>query len=128
MSSSTTPVHAGSIQATLDFVSSLSLDEMSKKLGDALDLNFHDDVEGKYEEYPAVVGNAAGLRFALLAAPHPEDDIREDKTADYQLVAHSEVEGTVYALPTVDLSAYFANLIERRAGISCEPFSEQRSA
>jgi len=122
-----TPMEIGSLGAVLNFVSNLSLDEIAEKLSTALNIRFRDDIDGKYEEYPAALAQAAGLSFALLGAPSPEYDIREDKSADFQLVVSSELDGLNYSLPKADLSSYFAKLIESRTGLSCEP-SDGRAA
>jgi hypothetical protein len=50
------------------------------------ELVFAKDTRGRYEEYPAYVAEHDGLRYALLGIPVPEDDLREVRTDDFELM------------------------------------------
>jgi len=49
-------------------------------------LAFVEDTRGRYGEFPAYVAEEEGLRYALLGIPAPEDDLREEKTNDFELM------------------------------------------
>lgn len=63
------------------------LDATAGILGSVLGgLVFIEDTRGRYGEYPVYVVERDGLRYALLGIPAPEDDLREDKTNDFELM------------------------------------------
>lgn len=50
------------------------------------ELVFAEDTRRRYGEYPAYVAEHDGLCYALLGIPAPEDDLREEKTDDFELM------------------------------------------
>jgi len=49
-------------------------------------LTFVEDSRRRYGEFPAYVTEHQGLRYALLGVPAPEDDLREERTHDFELM------------------------------------------
>jgi len=88
-----------------------TLSETARVLGDILSINFFDDEKGLYEEFPAFVAEVRNIRFALLGTPAQEDDLRENPTADFELIVQpirplSQVKNT-------DISEDLASIICR---------------
>src|SRR3569833_939689 len=63
-----------------------SLESTARILGEILRIDFKEDVDGRYDEFPAYVADFEGARFALLGTPSPEDDLRDEPTNDFQLM------------------------------------------
>ena len=72
--------------ACLNIAPTVSFEATVAVLAKALGIVFREDLEGKYEEYPAYRAFALGLEIALLAPPHPEFDIRESPINCFQLL------------------------------------------
>ncbi|MGU7783239.1 hypothetical protein [Burkholderia sp. PU8-34] len=67
-----------------------TLSETAALLGRALDqLQFQEETQRAFDEYPAYVAERDGLRYALLGTPEPEDDIRDDPSEDFELIVRS---------------------------------------
>jgi len=63
------------------------LGSTAEVLGSVLgELVFAKDTRGRYGEYPAYVAEHDGLRYALLGVPAPEDDLRDERTDDFELM------------------------------------------
>lgn len=58
----------------------------AEALGGALGLHFVEDSGGRYDEFPAYVAEREGHEYALLGVPNPQDDLRENKTDDFELM------------------------------------------
>lgn len=99
-----------------------SLKETARRLGEALSVTFENELTGRYEEYPAYVATAAGLEFALLGAPAPEDDVRENKSDAHQLMIDSDGDRAKSGTwgHAIEVSRYFAELIHVKTGLRCE--------
>jgi len=96
------------------------LDEVALAVSQALEaVALNEDHSGYFEEFPAFVGYALGLRFALLGDPLPEYDIREDKTAGFELQIMSYIDYPPDCeVVSVDVSPYFVKLLLDK-GIKC---------
>lgn len=110
------------LAGTVDIEAHHSLKETARRLGEALALTFEVELTGRYEEYPAFVAAAAGLEFALLGAPAPEYDLRENKSDAHQLMIDSDDDGARSGAPghAIDVSRYFAELIHFKTGLRCD--------
>ena len=87
-----------------------NLAQTAKILGEALGgLNFVQDHERKFDEFPAFVAVSDGIEYALLGVPDPSEDLRDEPSSDFELQAHpyGDVTGE-----KVDIST---QLIERLA-------------
>ncbi|WP_312315913.1 hypothetical protein [Stenotrophomonas sp.] len=63
-----------------------TLKETAELLGEALfGLDFQEDNDGTFDEYPTFLAFHDGYMYALLGNPRPEDDVREDPNGDFQL-------------------------------------------
>jgi hypothetical protein len=49
-------------------------------------LEFVEDIQGRYDEFPAYVAEKDGYRYALLGVPAPEEEIRDNPTKDFELM------------------------------------------
>jgi hypothetical protein len=107
------------LHGTVDIEPRLSLEETAEKLATALHLRFTEEQTGKYEEYPAYVAEGAGFEFALLGSPAPEYDIREHKALAHQLMISSSPESGVQSGHSVEVSGFYARLIQARVGLIC---------
>ena len=54
-------------------------------VSEALSVRFALETWGRFEEFPAYVGNWNGLELALLGPPAPEHDVGEDRSQDFVL-------------------------------------------
>jgi len=63
-----------------------NLEDTARILGEVLRVEFKEDVDGRYDEFPAYVADFEGVRYALLGTPNPEDDLRDEPTNDFQLM------------------------------------------
>ncbi len=64
-----------------------SLSDTATLLGDVLGgLVFSEDTQRRYDEFPAYIAEGNDLRYALLGIPDPDDDLRDDPTADFELM------------------------------------------
>ena len=79
--------HHGASVRGIDLViePDFSLAETAELISSALGVSFSAERTGRYEEFPAFTAHQAGVEYALLGPPAPEDDIRDDKTIDYCL-------------------------------------------
>jgi hypothetical protein len=93
-----------------------SLAETAELVGHALGVRFSPETTGRYEEYPAYCAEALGLQMALLGVPEAGSDIRDDPDSDYCLQVMSESSA---ALPMIDLSEYFVELIKHNCDVDC---------
>jgi hypothetical protein len=104
---------------TVDLEPHLSLVETAERLSLALSLRFTEEMTGRYEEYPAYVAEGAGFEFALLGTPLIEHDIRERESPNHQLMISSSSDGGGQPGRSVEISAFFARLIQARTGLIC---------
>jgi len=113
---------ASMLAGTIDIEPRFALEETARRLGESLSLTFEEELTGRYEEYPAYVAIGAGLEFSLLGAPKPEYDIRAKKSDAHQLMISSEDEGTGSGDwgHAVEVSRFFADLIQHKTGLRCE--------
>jgi len=64
-----------------------SLEQTATALGRALGgLTFIKDEQGRFDEYPAFIAEKDGLRYALLGAPDPANDLRDEPIDDFNLL------------------------------------------
>ncbi|WP_282297184.1 hypothetical protein [Stenotrophomonas sp. PS02289] len=64
-----------------------SLRETAELLGEVLSgLNFQEDTDWVYDEYPNFYAYDDTCVYALLGCPAPEDDLREDPDGDFELL------------------------------------------
>lgn len=62
------------------------LAETATIVGEALGgIEFIGDTGNLFDEFPAYVAETSELRYALLGVPEPEQDLRDDPTADFAL-------------------------------------------
>jgi len=62
------------------------LAETASILGEALGgMVFTQDKRGSYDEFPAYIAEAFGLRYALLGVPDPEADVRDNPANHFTL-------------------------------------------
>ena len=104
----------------IDIEKTAPLDEVALAVSRALEVvALNEDHSGYFEEFPAFVGYALGLRFALLGDPLPENDIRDDKTGGFELQIMSYIDyPTDCEIVSVDVSPYFMKLLSEK-GIKC---------
>jgi len=112
---------AGRLSGTIDVESRMSLQETAHAFSLALNAHFAEDQSGYFEEYPAYIAAAAGFEFALLGPPLPACDVRELKSQNYQLMVTSSNEGEPVSGHSVEISAFYAQFLQARSGITCEP-------
>ena len=95
-----------------------TLAETAALLGRVLGgLVFVEDTRRLFDEFPAYVAKDAGVRYALLGIPAPEDDVREVRTDDFELLveplsSHGDGEKK-------DISAELLSKIERDGRLRC---------
>jgi hypothetical protein len=84
--------------------------QTAKILGEALGgLNFVQDQEHRFDEFPAFVAVDNGIEYALLGVTDPSDDLRDQQTSDFELQVHS------YAATTGEKIDISMQLVERIA-------------
>jgi hypothetical protein len=94
-----------------------SLSETAAKLEAALgNLVFRQDLPGKYDEFPSFSAEAAGLKFALLGIPDPEEQILGPVESFCLQIGMAF--RTDDAKEPCDASTYFAELIRSRSDLS----------
>lgn len=74
------------------------LQQTAELLGEVLGgFAFVEDVDGIFDEYPAYVAVVGDHQYFLLGPPAPEDDVRSEPSADFQLKLEpvSYVEGEI---------------------------------
>ena len=99
-----------------------TLADTAHLLGEVLGgLVFVEDSLGRYDEFPAFVAESAGLRFALLGIPDPEDDLRDDPTEDYELLIEPIALHSIDAVgdPEEDISEQIMQKILNDGRIRC---------
>ena len=113
------------MQGNVDIETSVDFDEAAKLIAEALSVQFAKDIECKYEEFPAWVGECAGYEFAFLGIPLPEEGSQESKIETYQLQissvvsVHPAADPQVINTHNVEVSAFFAHLLADRTGLIC---------
>lgn len=67
-----------------------TLGDTANALGKALGgLEFSEDFNGTFDEFPAYIAHQGTLRFALLGLPPTDFDIREITTESFQLLVET---------------------------------------
>ena len=121
------------MDGTVHIDPTVPFDEAARLIAQGLAIPFSQDIEGKYEEFPAWTGSGGGLRFVLLGVPLPEHDVRDERTNDYELQIHSEHEAYAkvspgYAAHNIEVSAYFARLVHAKTGLTCKAIERPNAA
>ncbi|MBB4727833.1 hypothetical protein [Xanthomonas arboricola] len=80
-------------------------------------LIFVEDTMGRYCEFPAYVVERDGLRYALLGVPAPENDLREEKTNDFELIVEPSIPQGDGA--KTDISDSLISRIEAEGRLKC---------
>jgi len=67
------------------------LADTAKTLGDTLGVEFEEDVDGRYEEFPAYLGRANHMQYALLG--FADDSTEEDVALGFELKVFTDIKG-----------------------------------
>ena len=74
------------IIANIGIGPSSDLETTARISAQVLHVDFEADLDGSYDEFPAFIADSNGVRYALLGTPHPEDDLRNEPTNEFQLM------------------------------------------
>lgn len=94
-----------------------TLRNTAELLGKDLCVEFFEDTEGRYDEYPAYCAEALGLELALLGVPPEEYDIRENKTEDYVLQIKNIL--SVKSENQIDISDFILSWLRTDSTLDC---------
>ena len=103
----------------INIAPSFTFDETAAIVGEALGVEFAEEQTGKFEEYPAYVAYVLGLELSLLAPPLPEDDLRDVKDNNFQLVVRTygpQVKDGI----CLDISRYLFEVLAKKAQLQME--------
>jgi hypothetical protein len=109
----------------MDFIGNLeieateSLSNIAEKVGIALGIVFHEDMSGRYEEFPAFVTDVLGMEIAVLGIPSPEYQDPDEPIESYSLLVQTDVTAPDDYVET-DISTHICHLLTG-AGLSCKP-------
>lgn len=93
-----------------------TLKETADLLGEVLSgLDFQEDTDGTFDEYPCFIAYDDEYMYALLGNPSPEDDVREDPDGNFQLKVQSIDDSSDDHL---DVSGELVSLISRDGRLS----------
>jgi hypothetical protein len=107
----------------MDFIASLivsaedDLESLAGQIGNALQVSFHRDSSGYYEEFPAFVADVLGIEIAFLGIPADEDIDEENPIDTYSLIVRTIIDAPDDAIE-VDLSIHLQKLLHN-ANIKC---------
>lgn len=94
------------------------LQQTAELLGEVLGcFAFVEDVDGIFDEYPAYVAVVGDHQYSLLGPPAPEDDVRSEPSAHFQLKLEpvSYVEGEM----NVDVAEGIISRITADGRVQC---------
>jgi hypothetical protein len=93
------------------------LAETAAVVGEALGgIAFGEDTQGRYDEFPAYVAENFGVRYALLGAPDPDDDVRDHHEPNFEL--RMEPVG-VDSGPRIDISEKVVATLKKDGRVNC---------
>lgn len=110
----------------MDFIARLlieptgPLSEIAELAGQALGVEFHEDLSGNYEEFPAYVSDVLGMEIAILGIPDEEEQYTDKPIDSYSLLARTIADRAPDADGETDISIHLCHLL-REVGISCRP-------
>jgi hypothetical protein len=81
-----------------------------------LNLAFAKAEPGEFDEFPAFVAIASGLRYALLGVPDPSEDICDEPSTDFELQVSSI---TRTAEPAIDISKELLAKLKEGSRLRC---------
>lgn len=118
---------AAFFRGCLNIHPTLTFEETATVLSKALGVDFREDHSGKYEEYPAYRTLALGLELALLAPPLPEDDLRDIRDGNFQLLIQTRAR-TPDPGVNIDLSAFIEAHLKTKTDLVIERVEHVDSA
>lgn len=95
-----------------------TLAETAGLLGLILGLSFSEDVQRRYDEYPAYISETEGLRYSLLGIPEAIDDLRDNPTCDFELMVEPIMNFSNIA--NMDISDQLISRIRKDGRLECE--------
>lgn len=94
-----------------------TLSSTAALLGEILSVFFSEDSTRRYDEFPALVAETKGVRYALLGVPDPDEDLRDDPTDDFELIVEPVNPSSV--AEKVDVSGELISLIKQDGRLVC---------
>ena len=92
------------------------LPAMARVVAEIFGVPLHPEETGRFEEFPAFVGEAEGWDLTLLGSPEPEHDARENPTDTFEL--HVRIATERPKLPTAEkIDAFVVDSIKRKCGL-----------